>query len=534
MSTNKDPSFNCSIFLHKKGVHLSDIIDENNTAEISSEIEIHGAGSGVGKLFEFNPSGKKPDWESTIKLFDPQVDLSTSVNNSAVLTLFIRNRLMSLTFGYGSSKLNPNSIVSDFGRRASLNLVDLNKVRGVSDISISDTTLLSKKNNIGTNSSRNIFNANPSSFLKGISGNSRKDWKYFYTIGAFFSSNGPSLKASAYLNPEKSLKSFLIYIFDNYNQKLSPELSFIDNIEPINDNDLVTYLWKDVANKISTQKINNFGIAYPDTTNFQHTEEQITGYSQLLKNVNPGEMADHFITLCSNKHLSDVAVLKMLLGNKLFKIKDNSNNELHVPLKKSIIAEITYNNNEYTLFSGDWYKVNKKFLNTLNSELNSIEESSSLYPNHGQTNEKDYFPILEKKFGWENIDMKTYSPKNGTSDRIEVADFVSCEHEFIHVKFGHSESSKLSHLFFQGNNSGELMSRYGEQSFIDKINTFLEKNNWPITELAEHDRTIKFLIMKSSKSARTDIPLFSKISLQQVKRNLELLDFKVTYVLIDK
>ncbi|MBZ5979418.1 MAG: TIGR04141 family sporadically distributed protein [Leuconostoc gelidum] len=81
-----------------------------------------------------------------------------------------------------------------------------------------------------------------------------------------------------------------------------------------------------------------------------------------------------------------------------------------------------------------------------------------------------------------------------------MADFVSKNFEFTHVKYGHSASSKLSHLFLQGNNSGTLMSEYGEQGFIDKVNTLLKQPNFPIMRLGQKNVKIRFLIMKSDKN----------------------------------
>lgn len=66
-----------------------------------------------------------------------------------------------------------------------------------------------------------------------------------------------------------------------------------------------------------------------------------------------------------------------------------------------------------------------------------------------------------------------------------MADFISSDHKFIHVKYGHNKSSKLSHLFFQSNNAGELMSQYGEPDFIDSINNLLTEKDLAPTSSTE-------------------------------------------------
>lgn len=231
-------------------------------------------------------------------------------------------------------------------------------------------------------------------------------------------------------------------------------------------------------------------------------------------------------------NLDDQWVHNKISNGKLIVI-DEFQNESQSSLKKAIISEINYKGNQYVLLYGVWYKVDIGFMKDLNTEIDSILDTSTMYPNHQSTNEKDYFNALQRSTNWINVDQKNYYPKDGSRDKVEVADFISSDHKFIHVKYGHNKSSKLSHLFFQGNNTGELMSQYGEPEFIDRINYLLTENNFEKTSLIESGREIVFLIMKTNDQPAT-IPLFAKISLQTVKRNLETLGFKVSWALIDR
>lgn len=77
------------------------------------------------------------------------------------------------------------------------------------------------------------------------------------------------------------------------------------------------------------------------------------------------------------------------------------------------------------------------------------------------------------------------------------------------------------------------MSQYGEPDFIDSINNLLTEKDLAPTSSTEKGREIIFLIMKANNKKDT-IPLFAKISLQTVKRNLENLGFNVTWALSDR
>ncbi|MGL5900613.1 MAG: TIGR04141 family sporadically distributed protein [Lactobacillaceae bacterium] len=530
---NQDPLFVTSMFLHKKGTTLATIISPEFRRDIDHEVTLKSYKHGSGKMFVFNPGGNPPSWQKYVKKIDPTLNLASSVNNSVVMTLYVSGRLVSLTFGYGNSKLNTETLVSDFGRKASINLVNPDFIREVSDVTISETTFQTQKHNTGIRNSKSIFSKDPAAFVKGLSGHSYVDWNYPFTCDANFSSVGSSLKIKANIQIDKNLKSMLMYILQIYDKPLSPQLSFLNKINPITDDYLNSLLWDSLFNKLVNGMINNFSISFPSDLGVDIVSERIPDVKYNLKTVIPGELASKFVDEIQNNHLNVKWISDKIMKSQLI-VQDEYDNEYRAQLKKSIITELVYNSVSYVLLFNTWYSVDTNFLHDLDKELDSILENSNLYPNHNSTNEKDYFPNLGSTLGWANIDLKTYSPKDGTMDRVEVADFVSKNHEFTHVKYGHSSSSKLSHLFLQGNNSGVLMSsRFGEQGFIDKINDLLKQHNFPTMKLGDKDIKIRFLIMKSDKK-RKDIPLFSKISLMTVKKNLESLGFTVSYVLVDQ
>lgn len=521
-----------SIYLHKLGTKFDEVIDSKYRVDIIKTATFHSPESGSGKIFEFEANGQKPDWEKYVTPFDGEINLSKSVNNSAIVTIYVKQRLVSLAFGFGGSKLNSGTLVSDFGRKASINLVDPDTIREVSDVTVSETTVQTRKQNVGSKNSKSIFSKDPASFVKGVSGKSYPDWDHPFTIGAYFSSVGASLKVKCDLQIEKSLKSLLNYILDAYDRGVPPELSFMDNITPIDDKNQEQGLWDMLYEEIINDQLTNFAISFPDSSDSTYNSERIPDRHFDLKATIPGGLSNKLIDVVQKNNLTN-AWLSYKVQHGTLEATDEYDNSYKAPLNKSIIAELDSNGNYFVLLSNVWYKVNYDFLKDLDREIATIQEPSSKYPDHNSKDEKSYFPVLEQTFGWANIDLRTYSPKDGTMDKVEVADFVSKNHEFTHVKYGHTESSKLSHLFLQGSNSGQLMSQYGEQGFIDKLNDLLAQHNFPPTSLDESGRKIRFLIMKSAKTKDT-IPLFSKISLRNTKRTLEALHFAVSYALVER
>lgn len=531
MNKKSDPIFKTSVYLHKPGTSFSDIIDQKYMPEIVRQTTFHSFEMGSGKIFTFTPRGNTPAWQNIVNKFDSGIELEDSVNNSVVITLYVKSRLVSLTFGYGASKLNVDTLESDFGRKTSINIVDPSTINQVSDVTISDTTLQVSKHNTGIKGSKAIFTKNPASFVKGLSGMSYKNFNQPFTIGGYFASSGAGLSVKVNIYIEHNLKQLLVYILNAYNQDISGELRFLNKLYPINDNSLDNSLWEILCNDISTLSISNFSISFPEN-DVNYIQERIPDRKLNLLSRIPGDLANIFLDAVKTNNLDDQWVHNKISNGKLIVI-DEFQNESKSSLKKAIISEINYKGNQYVLLYGVWYKVDIGFMKDLNTEIDSILDTDTMYPNHQSTNEKDYFNALQRSTNWINVDQKNYYPKDGSRDKVEVADFISSDHKFIHVKYGHNKSSKLSHLFFQGNNTGELMSQYGEPEFIDRINYLLTENNFETTSLIESGREIVFLIMKTNDQPAT-IPLFAKISLQTVKRNLETLGFKVSWALIDR
>lgn len=532
MNKNTDPIFKTSVYLHKQGTGFSDVIDEKHISEIDRETTFHSFEMGSGKIFTFTPSGNTPLWQDIVNKFDPGIVVKDSVNNSVVITLYIKSRLVSITFGYGSSKLNVDTLVSDFGRKTSINVVDPITINQVSDVTISDTTLQVSKHNTGINGSKAIFSNNPASFVKGLSGMAYKNFNQPFTIGGYFSSSGTGLSVKVNISVEHNLKQLLVYLIDAYNKDISGELSFLNKLSPVKDKIVDNSLWRNLCNDIARLSTSNFSISFPEN-DVNYIQEKIPDTKLDLMSKIPGDLANIFLDAVKTNNLDDQWVHNKINNGQLVVI-DEFQNKSHSTLKKAIIAEIYYDENQYVLLYGIWYRVDSNFMSALNMEINTIMDTSTNYPNHNSTQEKDYFDTLQKSQNWINVDEKYYYPKDGSRDKVEVADFISSDHKFIHVKYGHNKSSKLSHLFFQGNNTGELMSQYGESEFIDKINSLLTENNFKATSSTERGREIVFLIMRATDKTDTTIPFFAKISLQTVKHNLENLGFKVSWALINR
>lgn len=339
------------MFLHKKGTKWQTLYPPNLLMILIRKVLLSSPEYGSGKLFIFKPGGDKPSWEKYIKKIDPTISLLSSLNNSIVMTLYISGYLVSLTFGYGNTKLDTETIVSDFGRKASINLVNTDLMREVSDVTISETTFQSQKHNTGIRNSKTIFSKDPAAFVKGLSGYSKIDWEYPFTIGANFSSVGSSLKIKTNIQLDKNLKSMLIYIIEAYNRPLVTQLSFLNKIQPITDDSLSDGLWDNLFHSLATGRITNFSTVYPNESSVNYALEKIPDKKYDLKSVIPGKLESKFLDEIHNNNLSVQWVSNKIMKPHLI-VQDDYNNEYKALLKSSIITELLFKQEHYVLLFG--------------------------------------------------------------------------------------------------------------------------------------------------------------------------------------
>ncbi|RZP19174.1 MAG: hypothetical protein EVA34_02085 [Erythrobacter sp.] len=196
----------------------------------------------------------------------------------------------------------------------------------------------------------------------------------------------------------------------------------------------------------------------------------------------------------------------------------------------------------YHLSDGDWYKVQQDYVeeiveyldgkfveNDLPEYDHDILDKGKMVYSEGAYNE-DVPPHLMPAVC---LDQTSIAPAGYTG--VEPCDIYRCTEEegtrsgsratFYHVKIS-TRSSQLSHLFNQGVNAVELVSRSSEAA--ERLLALVkERGGWgdgdaPCQAIAQRDFSVVFGIITRKEAAQrsANIPLFSKISL---KRNLEYL-----------
>lgn len=207
-----------------------------------------------------------------------------------------------------------------------------------------------------------------------------------------------------------------------------------------------------------------------------------------------------------------------------------------------ISATLRRDDTEFVAYDGNFYAVNQSFVSRIDAELNSIPSSTLPYPLYRGQTEPDYNEKTAREHPDEFVLLDRAMIELPDEHGIEAADLVSSSGALIHVK-RKGKSSVLSHLFLQVANSCELLRRSAPaRQQLSKLITERAANERIVTSIdrayaaaqkreTEIEVAFAFLGDWSGKTI-TSLPLFSRISMVNEARRVSNLGFRPTVAMI--
>lgn len=231
------------------------------------------------------------------------------------------------------------------------------------------------------------------------------------------------------------------------------------------------------------------------------------------------------------------------LLNAELRFLDDAHESLgRVRLLDCICADLVIGDEQYLAYDGDFYRVNRSFVQSIDGELERLEMSSITFPVYGGETEPVYIEKIrtEDSDRFVILDRKLIRLDNEAG--IETSDLVSRSGALIHLK-RKGKSSTLSHLFLQAANSCELLRRsVAARRLLEEmvransasIGLSAEIIQVHTAKLAGNGVEVVFGFLGDWHGRSiTSLPLFSRISLVLESRRVEGLGFKPTIALID-
>ncbi len=484
-----------------------------------------------GKIFVQKSDPKSPSWEDELNQLSAQkIKFSENVPNKAVVVVKRRNRFFSITYGYGRSMLNDLKIVRNFGLKVAANLIDKDKIRSMNITSIEDVIVSSQRQSSIYASQDTFALDTRKNLLQSVSGAPASESVASFLVGT------DSLVASRKMNIT-NIRDSIDFYYNSYkkNDYKNNGFSWLDNILEVREKKLKSDLDNQLYIEITKR---NYPTIAPNTLlDWENIEGFfLTGTGKREKEFSIEIDSNAYFSIIGNKIKSNSSFISSLKRNKLVtKYRDTDEERIVGSLYSSLIFEIDYNREKYILCYGSWYKINKKFFNTIKTEINDIVDTMLpivFLASNGQS-EGDFNKAFSASHpDYYILDKEMYHGDSYGRSSVEVADIVTKDKKLIHVKKGGS-SSKLSHLFSQGVVSATILAQdIKMKEFINK------KCGCKILNLSETNNEFEIVFAILDKRVTGEVknsdilPFFSMVNLFNAIQQLKSMGFKYSILKI--
>lgn len=457
-----------------------------------------------------------PSFTENIELFNSSSSgvyiYKTKINN--------KDCMFALAFGYGWQFLKPGVYDERFGLISALNIIDAEKLRKIDKKSMisapKDTSeQLSKAGGIaefGIDIEQDL--------LRSVSG-VPKDQDIFGKI----ITGRDALSLSVKIDQLK-IKDLIHECYKKYCSKdYKKDFDWVDQIAEVKDPNILEKLNNLLVENIKNKVFEKTWMAVPEIIEWETIEGfRYSGQAN----------QDFFIDISMEDFLSFIQediTIELLKNKQIFGIERLNQTAKFIWTAYQCLyseAKDDSTGNTFLLTNGKWYQIEKEFTKIVETNYKDLMSASSFsLPEYNHKNEGDYndsLPDIDSNFI--SLDRKLIN-YGGKYNKIEFCDLFSKDKKIIHVKH-YGGSSVLSHLFFQGLVSGELM--ISDSNYRKKVLEKITDQNFKLLKEKTKPKPAEFEIIFaviSSSSKPLDIPFFSKVSLKNAKMRLESFGYKV-------
>jgi uncharacterized protein (TIGR04141 family) len=208
-----------------------------------------------------------------------------------------------------------------------------------------------------------------------------------------------------------------------------------------------------------------------------------------------------------------------------------------------LCADLTVDGEQYLAYDGDFYHVERAFVQGIDDQLRGLRESDLALPCYRGGTEGDYNDAVGRTHAHEFAVLDRQLIRLPGETGIEACDLVSCAGTLVHVK-RKGKSSVLSHLFLQAVNSCDTLRHSAEareqlRVLIKTRATSKALATSALEALARLENRydeleVVFAFLGDwQQRAVMSLPLFSRISLVQAARRISDLGYQVSVKLVD-
>lgn len=506
------------VYLIKSGVDDINSILKKNTYW-SSEID------DIGTFYAEASFPKIPSWLETF--FLNKVGNEINILLSSAKGVFIvkvdvgdQVRTFALTFGIGRHMLNEESFEDRFGLRVTLNSVQENSLRSIEKTSLGANSKLSREQmSKGTNAGAFGIDIEQD-LVRAVTGITKPAFAF---LGKTVS-GADALSISTIVDVQ-SIHEFLkqchdVYLRDDYTRNFD----WIDQIRPIVDHGLANELYAVLVDDFNNDDFEHFGMAVPEVIDWI----DLKGFKYLPYQKKDDLDFDIDIAKFKASFGEDVISIEDILSRRVSMISaETEKTKSSWSALKCFYGEIVYENDNYVLSAGKWYKISGQFKQRIEDVYQGFRLSDVVLPDYTAGREEDYIESAAKP-GRIYCVMDQKNIIVDSRSKVEFCDIYSTNKDIIHVK-KYGASATLSHLFQQAVVSAEFFR--SSQEFRIRLNEKLPVG-WrlrrPRSLVRADEYDIVLAIIGSNVGVRPHLPFFSKVGLKNAGHRLNLMGYKTS------
>ncbi|MGC3942713.1 TIGR04141 family sporadically distributed protein [Streptococcus koreensis] len=495
-----------------------------------------------GRIYIASTEENTVEWLDTLNSYTKdslEGDLYKNKSNKAVLMLkYEKNEeekdyIFSLVYGYGRTMLDDRYIVKNFGLRTAINLIEERNIKSLNSLNISRDFIDIQRQALSYVSHSDLQVNTNADILKSISGKAPSSSNFSSMSGA----DNLRFSAKSDVILSELLEDVLnAYKSDSYKQK---GLEWIDHVQYVKEKEIISELDGVLLNHITNKSLENPIIAPNKIVSYLDIEGYfISGMNishkikeNFYDDIPSDQFWEYLYEKIEDENIED-KIIDKLKSCSLYCWTNDSAHKIS-SIYDSLFIEIDHNNEKFFINNGDWFKIESAYYGYITNKIDNIAIfSDPMVPscaenwNEGEFNEKfaasnpNRFKLFDKK----NFHLPNYG-----HSKIEPADIITTEKQFIHVKKGGS-SANLSHLFAQGVVSAQLYKN--EKKFIKEINETFGEGYFKSDDKIE---VIYGIIDKRyDKKASEILPFFSMINLSQHYDVLSSMGIKCQLLFIEQ
>lgn len=515
-----------SIYLLKEDFDTSNSLKAGHSLKVSLDADNLPEGASI---FILDSIPKEPWWKS---FFGVREDLKQA-SKGAILFLPVKERCFAITFGHTHHHLKDECYEYDFGLRATLNSINPDKLKSTDTLEPGKAKRQRIQSSIDSDLTYFDFDRD-SSIIKTLSGKVKDEYKDFFKNAT----GASNLRIGSIIEPDK-LNELCQKTLDIYNKEdFKRTFPDIQNIAPVKDPDVIDRLNNLLIEAFKNESI-DLVLTIPEIINYQDSLNiTFTGAGRSL--IYEDVYISHYREYLSNNGLKpeDVSI-NTLRSHQLKICNEDGDPKENFLIYNSLLFDANLDRLQYHFCEGNWYQVEKSYVNKLKKFLDPYFEKTDLMDFNHPSEVAYNQAVASKDFKYICLDRTSISPPD--QHQVEPCDLYKAEDGralYYHIKLS-TRSLSLSHLFNQGVNSIELikLENNAKEKMKSLVNDKLKGNSESdyIKPIEDNSAKVVYGIIthKGEDKKSDNLPLFSRISLMRNIKSLSLMNVKAAVCFIN-